>query len=105
MSRGRKIDPSLKVRLVESYLRSEIGIREAARQAGLAGNGTASFRKWINIYRNEGPAGLLPQKHCRNYPLSVKLTAVNDYLNGKGSQQEIAALYGLRSPHPLQNPP
>ena len=103
MSRGREIDPSLKVRLVESYLRSEIGIREAARQAGLAGNGTGSFRKWINIYKNEGPAGLLNQKHHRYYPLSVKLAAVNDYLNGKGSQQEIAACYGLRSPHQLEN--
>jgi transposase-like protein len=103
MSRGRKIDPSLKVRLVESYLRSEIGIREAARQAGLAGNGTGAFRKWINIYNNEGPAGLLPQKHFRHYPLAVKLAAVNDYLNGKGSQQEIAAHYGLRSPQQLLN--
>ena len=84
MSRKAEINPDLKVRLVESYLRSEIGIREAARQAGLAGNGTESFRKWINIYKNEGPAGLLPQKHSKSYPLTTKLAAVNDYLEGKG---------------------
>ncbi len=103
MSRKAEINPDLKVRLVESYLRSEIGIREAARQAGLAGNGTESFRKWINIYKNEGPEGLLRQKHYRNYPVSVKQAAVEDYLDSKGSQQEIAARYGLRSKHQLQN--
>jgi len=103
MSKRKEIEPSLKVRLVESYLKSEIGLREAARQAGLAGNGTESFRKWVNIYKNEGPAGLLQQKRYKKYPLAVKLAAVNDYLDGKGSQQDIAVRYGLRSKHQLQN--
>ena len=39
MSRKSKIDPALKVQLVEQYLRGEIGIREAARLAGLSGSG------------------------------------------------------------------
>ena len=103
MSNRIKIDPLIKVKLVESYLRSEIGLREAARQAGLAGSGTDSFMKWVNIYKNEGPAGLLPQKHSKSYPLTTKLAAVNDYLEGKGSQLEIAARYGLRSKHQLSN--
>ncbi len=103
MSKRKKIDPPLKVRLVESYLRSEIGLREAARQAGLAGNGTEAFRKWVCLYEAEGPTGLLPQKHCKSYPLATRLAAVNDCLNGNGSQQEIAARYGLRSKHSLQN--
>ena len=103
MRERKRIDPSLKVRLVESYLRSEIGVSEAARQAGLAGNGTETFRKWVCIYEAEGPTGLLPQKHYRNYPRATKLAAVNDYLCGNGSQQEIAARYGLRSKHQLQN--
>ena len=103
MSRKSKIDPVLKVELVEMYLRDEIGIREAAKQAGLSGNGTEPFRKWIDIYQNEGPAGLLEQKHNKFYSQEIKLAAVNDYLEGKGSLQTIAARYGLRSKHPLQN--
>ena len=103
MSERKKIDTSLKVRLVESYLRSEIGLREAARLAGLAGSGTEAFRQWICIYEREGPTGLLPQQHHKRYSLTTKLAAVNDYLDGKGSQQEIAARYGLRSKQPLQN--
>ena len=103
MSRKSKIDPVLKLELVEMYLRDEIGIREAAKQAGLSGNGTEPFRKWIDIYQNEGPAGLLEQKHNKYYSQEIKLAAVNDYLEGKGSLQTIAARYGLRSKHPLQN--
>ena len=54
MDRKSKIDPVLKVELVEKYLRNEISTSEAARRAGLSGNGTDAFRKWIDIYRNEG---------------------------------------------------
>ena len=103
MTGKSKIDPALKVELVERYLRDEIGIREAAKLAGLAGSGTEAFRKWVLLYEAEGPAGLLPQKHYKRYPLTTKLAAVNDYLNGEGSQQDIAARYGLRSKHQLQD--
>ncbi len=102
MSRKSKTDPALKVELVERYLRAEIGILEANRLAGLSDSNTKSFRQWVNIYRNEGPAGLLNQEHNRCYPKEVKLQAVNDYLNGKGSLMDIAAQYGLRSKSQLQ---
>ena len=102
MSERKKIDPVLKVELVEKYLRDEIGIREAARQAGLSGSGTESFRKWVDIYRNEGPTGLLEQKSFKSYSLELKISAVNDYLEGKGSLQAVAARYGLRSKTQLQ---
>ena len=103
MSKKSKIDPVLKVQLVEQYLRDEIGIREAGRLAGLSGNGTDSFRKWVNIYRNEGPAGLLEQRRNKYYSEKTKLQAVNDYLDGKGSLMDIAARYGLRSKRQLQS--
>ena len=102
MYKKRKIDSALKVELVEKYLRDEIGIREAARQAGLSGSGTESFRKWVDIYRNEGPAGLLGQKSFKSYSLELKISAVNDYLEGNGSLQTVAARYGLRSKTQLQ---
>ena len=97
MSRKSKIDPALKVKLVERYLRNEIGVREAGRQAGLAGNGSEVFRKWINIYQNEGPSGLLDQAHNKHYPLELKHEAVNAYLQGEGSLLEIMRRYNIRS--------
>ena len=103
MSRKSKIDPVLKIHLVEQYLRNEIGVREAGRLAGLSRNGTDSFRKWVAIYQNEGPNGLLDQVHNKHYPLELKLNAVNDYLHGEGSQLEIMRRYGVRSKKVLQD--
>lgn len=102
MSRKSKIDPALKVELVERYLEGEISVKEAGQLAGLAGNGADTFHKWVNIYRNEGPEGLLVQSYNRHYSEETKLQAVYDYLDGKGSQMVIAARYGLRSKRQLQ---
>ena len=103
MSRKSKIDPVLKVQLVEQYLKDEIGVREAGRLAGLSGNGTDSFQKWVAIYQNEGPSGLLNQVHNKHYPLELKLSAVNDYLHGEGSLLEIMRRYRVRSKKVVQD--
>ena len=102
MSRNRKIDPVLKVELVEKYLRKEIGLREAGRLAGLASNGAEAFMKWVCIYKNEGPSGLLEQKIRKAYSDDLILNAVHDYLDGKGSQYSICEKYGIRSKSILQ---
>ena len=73
MSRKSKIDSALKVELVEKYLRDEIGIYEAARLAGMSGKTATPVRRWINIYKNEGPSGLLEQKSNRCYSAKIKL--------------------------------
>ena len=101
MSRESKFDPVLKVELVERYLRSEIGMCEAARLAGLAS--ARSFADWVSLYRNEGPAGLLNQDHNKNYSKELKLAAVAAYKNGEGSQRQIAERFGLRSKRQLMD--
>ena len=102
MSRKNKIDPALKVELVEKYLRDEIGIYEAARLAGMSGKTAAPVRRWVNIYENEGPSGLLEQKKNRCYSAKTKLEAVNAYLNGEGTELEISKRFGLRSDSQLR---
>jgi len=102
MSRKSKIDPVLKIELVERYLHDEIGVLEAGRIAGLSGNGTDTFMKWISIYKNDGPPGLLDQKSNKTYSNEIMINAVNDYLDGKGSQQNICEKYGIRSKSILQ---
>ena len=95
MSKKSKVDPARKVELVEMYLSGEIGIREAARLAGLTSG--RSFSTWVTIYRNEGPAGLMEQPRNRFYPKELKLAAIHSYLNEEGSLMQIAEKYGLRS--------
>ena len=97
MSRKSRIEPALKVELVEKYLRDEIGIYEAARLAGISGKTATPVRRWINIYQNEGPSGLLDQKNNRCYSAKTKLEAITAYLNGEGTGLEIAKRFGLRS--------
>lgn len=97
MSKKSKIDPYLKMELVKKYLKGEIGLIEGCRLAGLSKKSGKTFKKWINIYKNEGPEGLLEQRKNRFYSKETKLAAVNDYLNGEGSMMEIAGRYKLRS--------
>lgn len=96
MSRKSKIDSALKVELVEKYIKGEISISEASRLAGVSNSGS-SFQKWVSIYQNEGPVGLLNQSNNRVYSRETKLAAVNAYLNMEGSLEEIAKRFGLRS--------
>jgi len=100
MSKKYNFDPVMKVELVERYLRNEIGLMEATRLAGLASN--KSFADWVSIYRNEGPAGLLHQKHNKTYSKELKLAAVIAYKEGEGSLRQLAERFGLRSKYQLR---
>ena len=100
MSRKSKIDPVLKVELVERYLRNEIGVMEAARLAGLSSH--KSFSAWVRLYRNEGPGGLLDQDHNKNYPKELKLAAVTAYKNGEGTLEQLTERFGLQSKQQLR---
>lgn len=79
MSRKSKIDPIVKVKIVEQYLDGEIGLSQASKKLGVA---SQSIRKWISIYQCNGPAGLLNQPKNKSYSKTLKISAVNDYLNG-----------------------
>ena len=94
MSRKNKISPIEKVKTVERYLNGEIGIRQAGRELGV--NHT-SIQRWVSIYKSKGPVGLLDQPQNSHYSKELKLSAINDYLNEKGSLSTICIKYGIRS--------
>ena len=68
MSRKSKIDPVVKVKIVEQYLDGEIGLGQASKNLGVA---CQSIRKWISIYQCNGheqvylinPKTKVTQKH------------------------------------------
>lgn len=99
MSRKGKIEPVEKVRIVERYLKGEIDIIEAGKQANAA---YQSVQRWISIYETDGPVGLLNQSKNQSYSKELKINAVNDYLNGNGSQNVICKRYQIRSCYQLQ---
>ena len=100
MSRKSKINPIEKVKIVEQYLNGEIGICQVGRKLGVA---YQSIPKWISIYKCKGLTGLLDQTQNRHYSKELKKSAVNDYLNGKGSHQDICTKYEIRSTKPLSD--
>jgi transposase len=58
--------------------------------------------EWVARYKAKGATVFEEQKHNRVYSEELKRQAVKDYLSGNGSQEEIAAKYGLRSKTQLQ---
>ena len=100
MFRKSKIEPVEKVKIVERYLAGEIGIRQAGKELGVDHH---SIRNWISIYQHDGPTGLLNQPKNRSYSKDLKISAINDYLNGEGYLQDICTKYGIRSHRQLSD--
>lgn len=100
MPRKGKIPAEEKVQIVESYLAGRIGYTMAHEQAGVD---CATLRRWLSRYKTEGVTGLLPSKYNRKYGKETKLSAVLDYLAGKGSMREICETYRIRNTRQLWN--
>ena len=100
MFRKSKIEPVEKVKIVERYLAGEIGIQQAGKELGVDHH---SIRNWISIYQYDGPTGLLNQPKNKSYSKDLKISAINDYLNGEGSLQDICTKYGIRSHRQLSD--
>lgn len=93
MSRKSKIDALEKVKIVEQYLDGEISQKGSAKACGV---NKRSVKDWIRIYETEGPEGLLTPKTNKRYSKDLKLQAVQAYLSGEGSLNEICARFGSR---------
>lgn len=56
----------------------------------------ATVQQWIRNYESMGEDAFL-MKHYKRYSKKLKLQAVQDYLTGYGSQDDICKKYGIRS--------
>ena len=94
-----KVDVAEKIRLARLCLSGKLSQRGAAGEAGVS---VAAVQSWLKTYEFQGESGFLGREINRVYTPELKLSAVTDYLSGKGSQQTIASKYGLRSKTQLQ---
>ena len=83
-----------KAEIVRGYLEGRVVYTESL---GRANNSEASFRYWVHQYQEKGIEELLPSRKNHRYPEEIKRKAVEDYLSGKGSLEQIGGKYGLRS--------
>ena len=89
-----KVPYEKKAEIVRDYVEGRVGYTESLRRAN---NSEASFRYWVHQYKEKGIKGLLPNSRNRKYPEEIKRKAVEEYLSGKGSLEQIGEEYGLRS--------
>jgi transposase-like protein len=95
-----KLPTEERIKIIEKYLRGDIGHNAAAREVNVS---RFTISRWADLYKSDGPTALLPsQKNCY-YSKELKLSAVNDYLNGEGSLQKIAQKYHIRNESQLSN--
>ena len=100
MSRGSKYSAEEKLKIVEACLSGKISVSEAGRQAEVDHK---TIVQWISRYKAEGPSAFMPSERNRAYPVELKRGAVEEYLAGKGSLQNICEKYKIRSKTQLSN--
>ncbi len=93
MSNRKNISAEEKLAFVKDYLNNKIGLKEVARRAGVD---RETIRQWAWNYEADGVDAFLPHKN-RVYSAELKQEAVEDYLSGGGSFDEICKKYHIRS--------
>lgn len=92
MGRKPKVSIEEKLRAVEDYLHN---IRSISQIAAMLLVKRQSVHRWINKYQSLGAEGLQNPAHNAYYPYELKIQAVADYLDGKGSLEQICKQYQI----------
>ena len=102
MGRKPKVSYEDKIKACEDYLNGTASAREIAERLRLSTNGFKRIREWANTYRECGPQALLPKLKNSSYTKEFKINAVEDYLSGNGSLDDICNKYQIASSHTLR---
>ena len=95
-----KIPPDVKLKYAKLCFENKMSKIEAARQLNI---NDSDVLGWVYRYHELGDLAFLDTGKNNIYSNEVKLEAVRSYLNGEGSLRAVAAKYGLRSSHQLEN--
>lgn len=93
-----RINPVEKIAAVQRYLDGKGSQRNIAAALTIS---LASFQQWIRNYESMGPDAFLMTGQ-KKYSAVLKQKAVQEYLDGTGSQDAICKKYGIRSKSKLQ---
>ena len=92
MSRKSKVSTELKVQAVEDYLK---GIKSLSEKSNELNIYKSAVSAWVRKYKTFGKEGLLNKGYNTSYSPQVKTQAVIDYLDGKGSLDDICIKYKI----------
>lgn len=94
MERNIKVLSEVKIRVVKDYLLGKRSTSQIAYQLQVSCN---TVEHWIRKYRALGEDGLITRKVNSSYTPETKIQAITDYLNGKGSLNDICFRYNISS--------
>ena len=100
MGRKAKFSYEDKLKACEDYINGIASVSQIAEK--LKANERV-VQRWINKYRMNGPESLMPKLKNSSYTKEFKIKAVEDYLSGGGSQEEICNKYQITSRSVLRN--
>jgi transposase-like protein len=100
MGRNNKYSYETKIAVVQRCLG---GKSNPNHEASLLGVYPKTIRRWIAQYESLGDAGLITSSKNSSYSATLRQSAVQDYLDGKGSYLTICKEYGIRSASQLRN--
>lgn len=95
-----KLSVEAKLALVQQYLKGGISKIEIARYGGVH---KKTFGDWLRLYETEGAVAFLPKERNRVYSSELKMSAVKEYLAGRGSIEDLCKKYRIRSGSQLRN--
>ena len=100
MSRKGKLSYEEKIAAIEEYKAGKGSQEHIARKYGI---NKRTLVDMVAVYDTQGQDRLLPHKRNNKYSKELKLEAINEYLLGKGSQQEICKKYKISSRSQLRS--
>ena len=92
MSRKSKVSTEIKVQAVEDYLRGIKSLSEISNELNIY---KSAISAWVRKYKTFGKEGLLNKGYNTSYSAQLKTQAVIDYLDGKGSLDDICINYKI----------
>ncbi|WP_051542072.1 helix-turn-helix domain-containing protein [Clostridium lundense] len=100
MGRKAKISFEEKYKAIEDYLSHKKSVSELPRKYQVA---LTSVRGLIHNYQSMGIDGLITVSSNSSYSEELKLSAIQNYLSSKGSQEAICKKYAIRPRVILRN--
>ena len=92
MSRKSKVSTEIKVQAVEDYLKGIKSLSEISNELNIY---KSAISAWVRKYKTFGKEGLLNKGYNTSYSAQLKTQAVIDYLDGKGSLDDICIKYKI----------
>ena len=100
MSRKRNT-PEERLSAVQDYLSGKRSTAQICQDLRLKSH--QNIQEWVWLYQEHGAEAFVVQERNKSYSEQLKITAVEEYLLGKGSTRFICAKYNISSTKTLRN--